>query len=409
MLTAEENELFTRVGPGTPCGDLFRCYWQPVAMLPELSQANPTKHVRILGEDLVLFQDKNGRVGLLADHCPHRGASLLYGRVEERGIACAYHGWLYDTQGNCLETPAEPADSLLHLTVKHTAYPIREHYGLYWAYMGPPPAPLLPRYDVAELGPLTVKLTAPFACNWFQVVENNLDQSHVFILHQSTGGGGAKPTNTTRGRIDELERLEYGEAPGGIRRSQVHKNGYVETDLMIFPASQRNSNFFHVKVPIDDTHTWRYVIYTDLPLQESPAVAGGRDGSREAVAYYTESLLEGKSPSDAVHPTARYRIDTLRFEDFTILETQGPISDREHERLGIADSGVVLLREILRREIEKVQQGLDPIGVVRDPDQAPLNTYIDTYIDILRRGLRRVPSDKGGVRIYPGGQLASVP
>src|SRR5436190_6163651 len=139
MLTHEENELLTRVGPGTPCGELFRRYWLPVGFPPDLTDENPTKHVRILGEDLVLFRDKSGRVGLLADHCPHRGASLLYGRVEERGIACAYHGWLYDTAGNCLETPAEPADSMFYLTVKHRAYPVQKYFGLYWAYLGPEP------------------------------------------------------------------------------------------------------------------------------------------------------------------------------------------------------------------------------------------------------------------------------
>src|SRR4051812_2371407 len=106
VLTVEENELLTQVGPGTPCGELFRRYWQPVGMVSDLSDQKPTAYVRVLGEDLVLFRDKSGNVGLLADHCSHRGASLLYGRVEERGIACAYHGWLYDTKGNCIETPA---------------------------------------------------------------------------------------------------------------------------------------------------------------------------------------------------------------------------------------------------------------------------------------------------------------
>src|SRR5918994_1924685 len=122
MLTPEENELLTRVGPGTPVGELLRRYWHPVAIASELSDENPVKFVRILGEDLVLFQDKQQRVGLLQDRCSHRGASLSYGRVEERGIACPYHGWLYDTDGNCLETPAEPAGSKFALTVKHKAY-----------------------------------------------------------------------------------------------------------------------------------------------------------------------------------------------------------------------------------------------------------------------------------------------
>ena len=132
-VTEQENERLTRVGPGTAAGELLRRYWQPVAVITDLSEEQPTKLVRIMGEDLVLFRDRRGRVGLLADHWAHRGASLLYGRVEERGIACAYHGWLYDVEGNCLETPAEPADSLFHLTVRHRAYPIQPPFGLYSA------------------------------------------------------------------------------------------------------------------------------------------------------------------------------------------------------------------------------------------------------------------------------------
>src|SRR5437870_4294801 len=126
MLTKEENEFLTRVGPGTPAGDLLRRYWLPVGYVCELTDESPTQFVRILGEDLVLFKDKSGNVGLVADHCSHRGASLVYGRVEERGIACAYHGWLYDSAGNCLECPAEPAGSLFHLTVKMPAYPVQK-------------------------------------------------------------------------------------------------------------------------------------------------------------------------------------------------------------------------------------------------------------------------------------------
>ena len=137
MITAEENELMTKVGPGTPAGELLRRYWHPVAIAADLTPDSPTKFVRILGEDLVLFQTPNGEVGLLHDRCAHRGVSLSYGRVEERGIACAYHGWLYDTKGNCLETPAEPADSKFCLTVKQKAYPVKKLAGLYWAYFGP--------------------------------------------------------------------------------------------------------------------------------------------------------------------------------------------------------------------------------------------------------------------------------
>src|SRR5438046_9623321 len=147
-LTAEENKYLTQVGPGTPGGELLRRYWLPIAAAQELTAESPTKFVRVLGEDLVLFKDKGGRIGLIQDHCAHRGASLLYGRVEERGIACAYHGWLYDTQGNCIETPAEPADSKLYLTVKARGYPVQSHIGLIWAYLGPEPAPVITPFDV---------------------------------------------------------------------------------------------------------------------------------------------------------------------------------------------------------------------------------------------------------------------
>jgi 5,5'-dehydrodivanillate O-demethylase oxygenase subunit len=398
-MTPEENEYLTRVGPGTPAGELLRRYWHPVAMLPELSEETPTKHVRMLGEDLVLFKDKSGSVGLLADHCSHRGASLLYGRVEERGIACAYHGWLYDTHGNCLETPAEPADSKFYLTVKQRAYPVREHYGLYWAYLGPLPAPRLPKYDVPELGPIAaVKLTEHFSCNWLQIMENHVDQSHVVILHQDTGGGhnGARPGNTTRGRIDDLQVMEYSETPYGIKRRQIHKNGYDDTDLIPFPLTQRIFNDISVKVPIDDTHTRQYSIYTDIAFDGPAERNEGRP-----IEYYVEFTGDGKNPSNAIHPEAKYRMDRLRFQDVTALETQGPISPRENERLATADRGVVLFRSVLKREIEKVQQGLDPMGVVRDEDAPPIETFIQSYVEMVRRGLTRPHGhDAGGARAF---------
>src|SRR6266571_5317332 len=204
FLTEEENAKLTQVGPGTPGGELLRRYWHPVAGLHQVTEENPTAHIRLLGEDLVLFKDKSGRVGLVADHCPHRGASLLYGRVEERGIACAYHGWLYDTQGNCLETPAEPADSKFYLTIKHRAYPVEKLMGLYWAYLGPEPVPPIRRLDVGAF-PVEHILEMAYDASWVQVVENHVDSTHIYILHQDTvarGGTGAR--STTRGRIEGL-------------------------------------------------------------------------------------------------------------------------------------------------------------------------------------------------------------
>src|SRR5919199_850038 len=169
MLTHEENELLTRVGPGTPAGELLRHYWYPIAPRRELSEAQPTRFVRLLGEDLVLFRDTAGRVGLLADHCAHRGASLCYGRVEERGISCPYHGWLYDTEGNILETPPERNEAIMR-SVKQPAYPVQKFIGMYWAYLGPLPPPVIPHYDawVRQHGRRRIYVHPELACNWLQ-------------------------------------------------------------------------------------------------------------------------------------------------------------------------------------------------------------------------------------------------
>jgi 5,5'-dehydrodivanillate O-demethylase oxygenase subunit len=388
------------VGPGTPCGELMRRYWQPVGLVPELTDETPTKFVRVLGEDLVLFRDKSGRVGLLADHCAHRGASLLYGRVEERGIACAYHGWLYDVNGNCLECPAEPADSHFCLTVKQRAYPVQEYCGLYWAYLGPLPAPILPRIDIAEQGvPFAVGDVPPIECNWLQFVENNLDQCHVFILHQDTARLSQTIPNTTRGIIDMLATLDYYEDPNGIVRKQVFKNGYTEVDLLVFPNNQRIENQFSVKVAVDDTHCRNYRVFVD-PLR-TPESNHGADG--KPLEYWLESSAEAKTPGDQVHPYARYKMSTVRYQDFTILETQGAISPRENEHLATSDRGIVLLRNILRREIAKVQQGVDPIGVIRDPAQAVINTHPETLMDNRPRWLT-----PNGVRMFADREPAAV-
>src|SRR5436309_2083720 len=212
FLTDEEIQRISQVGPGTPGGELLRRYWQPIAGLHQVTEENPTAYIRMLGEDMVLFKDKSGRVGLIADHCSHRGASLLYGRVEERGIACAYHGWLYDTAGNCLECPAEPAGSMFHLTVKHRAYPVEKFVGLYWAYLGPEPAPVVPRYDVwvRRDGRRRIIVHPQLDCNWLQPMENSADPAHADILHQHPERGRGA-SNPTRGFIDEVQEYDYRE------------------------------------------------------------------------------------------------------------------------------------------------------------------------------------------------------
>jgi len=380
MLTKEENDFLTRVGPGTPAGELFRRYWLPFAVAKELTDDNPTKFVRLLGEDLVLFKDKSGNVGLIADHCVHRGASLLYGRPEERGIACAYHGWLYDTAGNCLETPAEPADSKFHLTVKIKAYPVRHWLGLYWAYMGPLPAPPITKFDVWARRDGTHKVTVQpqLDCNWLQAMENSVDPAHLPILHQNTSTQGRVAPSTTRGFTDDIKDFEFYELPYGMMKKRNYKNGLIDEHPILFPNILRHQRNTQIRVPIDDTHC--FVVF--VSFDQSPDGSLVEEEDQEAIPVrYVKSY---KEPAGVLHPNTRFDMSKdVQAQDHMAWETQGPIANRSIERLATSDRGVVMLRQIVRREIEKVQMGLDPMNVFRDPEHEIVDTNLQQSIDDL--------------------------
>lgn len=183
MLRIEENERLTRVGPGTPMGALLRQYWHPVAATAELDE-NPVKQVKILGESLVLFRDRQGRLGLIDDTCPHRRVSFLYGIPEAEGLRCCYHGWMFDRTGRCLEMPAEAPDSTFKDRVRIAAYPVQELGGLIFAYLGPEPAPLLPRWDLLTMDHVWRDIgVTVIPCNWLQCMENSVDPVHTEWLH----------------------------------------------------------------------------------------------------------------------------------------------------------------------------------------------------------------------------------
>jgi 5,5'-dehydrodivanillate O-demethylase len=379
MLTAEENELLTRVGPGTPAGELLRRYWHPVAIAADLTPESATKFVRILCEDLVLFQTPTGEVGLLDDHCAHRGVSLSYGRVEERGIACAYHGWLYDTKGNCLATPAEPAESKFYHTVKQKAYPVQKLAGLYWAYLGPQPAPVMTKYDVWARtdGWHWLRALPQLDCNWLQAMENSVDTAHLHILHQELVTDGFKVESTTRGTIDNLEKFEFEAFDRGILKRRVFKDGKVEEHPLLFPTVLRQANRTQIRVPIDDTHTW--IVYVHFV----PDSAEPRPDNDEVPIDYRKPF---KNPLGARHPFTQYRLDEVDAQDFMAWETQGPVHDRTRERLAGTDRGIVLYREMLMAEIKKVQENLDPMNVMRDPDHAIIDTKMDESLHVGKAG-----------------------
>jgi 5,5'-dehydrodivanillate O-demethylase len=372
MLTREENEQLTRVGPGTPGGDLLRRYWHPIAIAQELTAESPTRFVRILGENLVLFRDKLGRVGLIGDRCSHRGASLCYGRVEERGISCAYHGWLYDTAGTILETPPERNDAIIS-SLKHLSYPVKKLAGMYWTYLGPQPAPLLPPYDLltGRTGKRTLVMHPRLDCNWFQAMENSADPDHLQILHQEfLTRADHQPVNSTRGFIDEVQQTDFYLTEYGLMKKRTYKDGRVDEHPLIFPNMLRQGYGLQIRTPVDDAHTLHFQVFFEPGPEPIDPLA---DLPVEYRAAY-------KQPADGLHPYAHFTMDSVLAQDHAMWETQGPVADRTTEHLSYSDRGVSMLRKLARDEMDKVQRGQDPMGVYRGPEGLIVDTNYEESV-----------------------------
>ena len=379
MLTHEENIFLTQVSHGTPCGELLRRYWHPVAAAAELTDEKPIKAVKILNEELVVYRDKTGRYGLVGEHCSHRSASLAYGRVDEEGIRCPYHGWKYDCTGKCLEQPAEPADSTFKDRIKHVAYPVEYLGGLIYAYLGPAPTPLLPRWDVLvwEHGRRWIVKETIIDCNWLQPMENSVDPSHLFWLHGDTERFA--PGLKTYAEQHEFIRFEY-----GIRKRRTTLplatggESAVDDHPLLFPTVLRHvapynegSGHRHnlqIRVPVDDFHTQVFrVNFLPMESERSPADA--------PVPFRFTPLKTGPR---------EYKMNMIPAQDSMAWETQGARADRTQEHVGVGDEGVITLRKLLKEQIERVQQGLEPIGIIRDPEK---NKLIDLGVINERIGL----------------------
>ncbi len=363
MLTRQENDMLTRVGRGTPAGQMLRRYWMPIAVSGELSDERPIKATRLLGEDLVVYRDRHGRYGVVGEHCPHRKASLAFGRVDEEGIRCPYHGWKFDCTGACLEQPAEPEAGGFKDKIKHTAYPVEKLGGLLWAYLGPEPKPLLPRWDVLawENGKRWIEKHEVYHCNWLQPMENSVDPSHLYWLHGET----AHLAKTVERYAEEhsfipfefgivKQRRTPGKKPGDAPRIDQHPLIFPVTLRHVFRALKTDGTLRHnvqVRVPVDDTHTQVYVVYFS-PDQPGHAPADG-DAPWE---YFPIRNEKGE-----------YRLDQVLVQDAMAWETQGALTDRTQEHLGVGDEGIIILRKLLREQIETVRKGGEPIGVMRDP------------------------------------------
>jgi 5,5'-dehydrodivanillate O-demethylase len=363
MLSKEENELLTRVGPGTPAGEMLRRYWWPVDFTEELTQKGRPVKVRLLGEDFVLFRDGAGKLGLLGLHCSHRGTSLEFGRVEDSGIRCCYHGWLYDAGGKCLEQPAEPEDSTFKYRIQHPAYHAKDAAGLVFAYIGPEPAPLLPAYDllVRDDGSRVIGGGEEF-CNWLQRAENSTDGAHSIALHAA----GYPNMAMKRPKI-QWEPTKFG------MREVTWVEGVSKPRIShyIFPSHIRHSaarlgekprQVIRFRVPTDDSTTTTYWI--DFYPQ--------RNGQRVEPAIEVQGF---KKTTPGVYKRAKdewWGIDTHE-QDRVAQESQGVIADRTKEHLASSDQGILMLRKMVKESIEAVQRGEDPMGVIRD---ATANTPI---------------------------------
>ncbi len=348
-----ENELLTRVGPDTPCGELLRRYWWPVAVSEHLTQ-EPQK-MKLLGEEFVLFRLPNGRPGMLDLQCAHRSASLEYGRVEENGLRCPYHGWLYDPEGRCLDTPCEPPDSTFRTRVKLGAYPVRDVSGFVFAYIGPQPVPEFPKYDMLYMeGVDKVVQGRDMHTNWLQRAENMLDALHVMVLHASIYPELALTRPT---------RCDWNETWYGVEMELDYPNGTRDKHHHFFPAGNRIQlarsgqiphQFIQWCVPRDDESA------TIFQMLASPAKDG--NGSVRSAQYQKTEFNNYKRVKDGWWNIWE------RDQDDAILDSQGRVADRTKEHLASCDVGIVKYRRMLKDAIECVQRGEDPLGVVRKGD-----------------------------------------
>ena len=383
-LGVEDTEL-TRVGPRTPCGELMRRYWQPVALSRELAE-RPLP-IRVLGEDLVLFRQPDDTIGLLHRHCLHRGASLEYGRIEDQGLRCCYHGWLYAADGTLLETPLEPPESPIRHNVRLGAYPVHEYRGLIFAYLGPPQLqPELPIYDTF-VWPDTTFVTAGhyFETNWFHLVENNFDMSHAVYLHTLMSDAQFFDS------WGEATRLEYHETPIGYRYTysrRVEDNIWVGLEDIIFPNFTQAGAIYSMDgkvqkyfgrgsysrwlVPLDDLNTRVFVL---CHFNERS------DPFREE--YRTQESLEVMEVGTRFERS--YEEKQREPSDIEAAGSQGRIYLRTNEHLVTMDKGVALFRRSFKKAVRALMAGQEPVQPSATTGDPVPTCAGDTVLKIPRR------------------------
>jgi len=390
MLSVEENKVLTRTGPGTPMGNLMRRYWIPALESSDLPKPDcPPVRVRLLSENLVAFRDSNGTVALFDEHCPHRRASLFFGRNEECGLRCVYHGWKFDASGQCVDMPSEPAESNFKDNVKIKSYPCQEYGGIIWTYMGPPEhKPELPPFQFGLL-PESHRSVSRFLneANYFQGIESAIDSSHISFLHRRKNDTPSKMQRVTHKFGNprfEVIKTDYGMLIGARRQTEDPNTVYWRVTQYIMPwyqmippitleVSKANDVSLNCWIPVDDETTMNWKIVWDplYPLQ-GPNARNSRDNN---------SIPKDANHLQLANKRNDYMIDrelqasgktftgmpNIPVEDQAMTESQGAIANRSKERLGTSDTAIIVARRILLDAAKKLEKGETPPGL--DPDK----------------------------------------
>ena len=358
---AELYRQLTKVGRDTPMGRYLRCFWYPVAPVLALKD-EPVRPVTLLGEKLALFRTEEGAYGLVAQRCPHRGASLACGMAEPDGIRCAYHGWKFAPDGRCLEQPAEDPRSRMKEEIRLTAYPVEAMGGLLWTYLGPDPAPLPPRYEFVVRDDYDKDVgISRMPCNWLQIAENTMDPLHIEYLHMRYTDYVNRRKGLPRVQVRKHQAVAYDVFEYGIIKRRLWEGDKPDSEEwtvghpQIFPGhamvAYGGTDWvqYQFRVPVDDTNTIFYwynsrrretgkAAQTEVPVWDNPWAT----------------------------PAGEFMPELLNAQDMMVMITQGEVTDHAAEHLGRSDQGVVLYRETLLEQMARVANGEDPLGVVRD-------------------------------------------
>jgi phthalate 4,5-dioxygenase oxygenase subunit len=400
MLRREQNELVTRTGPGTPMGELLRRYWIPILLSDELPEDDcPPVRVQVLSERLIAFRDTRGRYGLMDEFCAHRGVSLWFGRNEDNGLRCAYHGWKYDVTGQCVEVPSEPVESGFCRKIKLKSYPLVERGGILWTFMGRPEhRPPLPEFEWTAL-PDTHRYVSKRLqeCNYLQAMEGGIDSSHVSFLH--SGDMHTDPLHReTKGahyQRDQKPKFEVRESPGGLyigaRRNAEAGHYYWRITQWIMPWYTMvppygdNALNAHAWIPLDDEScfTWTFTYHPTRPLSAMELTTMQRGGGIHVeLIPGTFRPLINKDNDYMIDRAAQKAgrtysgVKGIAMQDSSVQESMGPIQDRTKENLVSTDNAIIMARHRLQRAALGLASGIEPPGLTPECHRVRSATFV---------------------------------